>query len=416
MSLMCPLFFPDSANKLFAKALKCLFHVSSIEYLGYVVSSEGLKIDQGKLQQIPNWPPPRNLKDLQSFLGFAIFYRRFIKNYSKEISSLTSFLKKDSCSPSMRKISVNFTNSKRLSPPLQAFSTHHCRDQCIQLCLECCTESGKHPIAFNSHKLIPAELNYEIHDKEPLGIVWALKWWRDFFLSLSSPFEVLTNHNSLQYFMSSEVLTCCQAGWAEFLSEFHFSITYHPGRLATLPDALSHRDNIYPERGEDFISKNPINFQQLIKQDEVQPSRHFAVKVESFSNLIESIQKKLWQDSQYRSILQELGKGKSVQDCSLDSSSQLLLFKDGLVVPNDPTIQLSILQKRHDSPLAGHPGKEKTLKLVKRDFHWYGMTQFIKDYVSSCKQCFKNQEYLSQEVGTPQTSSNSKWSLDLSFN
>ncbi|MBW0505713.1 hypothetical protein O181_045428 [Austropuccinia psidii MF-1] len=124
-----------------------------------------------------------------------------------------------------------------------------------------------------------------------------------------------------------------------------------------------------------------MNFQQLIKKDEVQPSRYFAVKVESFSNLIDSIQKKLWQDSQYRSILEELGKGKSIKDYSIDSSSKLLFFKDQVMVPNDPTIQLSILQKRHDSPLAGHPGQEKTLKLVKRDFHQSGMTQFIKDYV-----------------------------------
>ncbi|MBW0547436.1 hypothetical protein O181_087151 [Austropuccinia psidii MF-1] len=172
--------------------------------------------------------------------------------------------------------------------------------------------------------------------------------------------------------MSSKVLTCCQARWAEFLSEFHFSITYRPGHLATLPDALSH---------------------------EVQPSRYFAVKVELFSNLIDSIHKALWQDSQYRSILQELGKGKSVQGYSLDSSSQLLLFKDWLVVPNDPTIQLSILQKRHDSPLSGHPGQEKTLKPVKQDFHWSRMTQFIKDYVSSCQQCSRNKNIHHKKFG-----------------
>ncbi|MBW0522913.1 hypothetical protein O181_062628 [Austropuccinia psidii MF-1] len=190
--------------------------------------------------------------------------------------------------------------------------------------------------------------------------------------------------------MSSKVLTRRQARWAEFLSEFHFSITYHPGHLATIPDSLSRRDDIYPEKGEDFISKNPMNFQLLIKKDEVQPSRYFAVKVESFSNLIDSIKMALWQDSQYRSILQELGKGISIQDYSLDYSSQLLLFKDWVEVPNDPTIQLSILQKCHDYPLAGHPGQEKTLKLVKWDFHWSGMTQFIKDYVSSCQQCSRN--------------------------
>ncbi|MBW0584608.1 hypothetical protein O181_124323, partial [Austropuccinia psidii MF-1] len=248
------------------------------------------------------------------------------------------------------------------------------------------------PVSASMRKLslIPAELSYEIHDKELLGIVWALKPWRAFLLSLSSPFEVLTDHSSLQYFMSSKVLTRCRAHWAEFLSEFHLSITYHPGPLATLPDALSHPDDIYPERGEDLISNNPMNFQQLIKQDGVQPSRYFAVKVESSSNLIESIQKKLCQDSQYRSILQELGKGKSVQDYSVDSSSELLLFKDWVVTPNDPTIRLRILQKHHDSPLAGHPGQEKTLKLVKWDFHWSSMTQFIQDYVSSCQQCSRN--------------------------
>ncbi|MBW0580883.1 hypothetical protein O181_120598, partial [Austropuccinia psidii MF-1] len=62
------------------------------------------------------------------------------------------------------------------------------------------SDSEKHPIAINNHKLIPEELNYEIHDKELLGIFWAIKHWTAFLLSLSSPFEVLTNHSSLQKF------------------------------------------------------------------------------------------------------------------------------------------------------------------------------------------------------------------------
>ncbi|MBW0583764.1 hypothetical protein O181_123479 [Austropuccinia psidii MF-1] len=129
--------------------------------------------------------------------------------------------------------------------------------------------------------------------------------------------------------MSSNILTHHQARWAEFLSEFHFSITYLPGGLATLPDALSCQDGVYTEMGENFISKNPMNYQNIIKQDEIQASKFFAVKVEAFSNLIESIQTSLWQDSQYRSIVQDFGKVQSVQDYSLDSSCQLLLFKIG---------------------------------------------------------------------------------------
>ncbi|MBW0482478.1 hypothetical protein O181_022193 [Austropuccinia psidii MF-1] len=159
-------------------------------------------------------------------------------------------------------------------------------------------DSGKHPIAFDSCKVLPAELNYEVHDKEPLGIVCALKHWRVYLLSLYNPFEVLKDHSSLQYFTSSKVLTHCQARWAEFLSEFHFTITYFPGRLATLPDSLSRQENVYPERGVDFISKNPQNFHQVIKQDGIHESRFFSIKAEIFSDLVDQIQKEAWQDKE----------------------------------------------------------------------------------------------------------------------
>ncbi|MBW0500913.1 hypothetical protein O181_040628 [Austropuccinia psidii MF-1] len=234
-----------------------------------------------------------------------------------------------------------------------------------------------------------------MHEKELLGIVWALKFWRAFLLSLSSPFEVFTNHYSVQYFMSSKILTCNQSFWVEF----HFSITYHHGLLATIPNALSLGDDIYLERGEYFISNNPINLQKLIKQDKFQPPRLFAVNVEAFSNFIKSIQKALWQDSHYRSILKELVKGKSVPDYSLDPSSQLLLFKYWVVVSNDPTIQLSILQNCHYSLLAGHPVQEKTFNIVKWDFHWYCITQFIKDYFSSCQQFSRNKNIHQKKFG-----------------
>ncbi|MBW0509750.1 hypothetical protein O181_049465, partial [Austropuccinia psidii MF-1] len=241
----------------------------------------------------------------------------------------------------------------------------------------------KHPIAFDSCKLLPAELNYEIHDKKLLGIVWALKLWRAFLLSLSNSFEVLTDHSSLQFFMSSKVHTCCQACWAEFLSEFHFTITYGPGRVATFPDALSRQDNMYPERGMDFASKNPQNFHKVIKQDGIQELRFFSIKVEIFSDLVEKIQKEVWQDKEYKEMLKQLARGESVTAYSFEPQAKLLLFKDRVVIPRNEEINLNILQKGHDSPFAGHPGQEKTLKIIKRDFHWAGMNQFIKDYVSS---------------------------------
>ncbi|MBW0567501.1 hypothetical protein O181_107216 [Austropuccinia psidii MF-1] len=198
--------------------------------------------------------------------------------------------------------------------------------------------------------------------------------------------------------MSSKVLTCRQACWAEFLSKFHFTITYCPGRLATLQNALSRRDDLYPERGLDFITKNPQNFHQVIKQDGVQESRFFSIKVEIFSDLVDSIQKEVWQDKDYKEILKQLARGESVPDYSLEPQAKLLLFKDRVVIPSNEELQLNILQKRHDSPLAGHPGQEKTLKLIKRNFHFSGMIQFIKDYVSSCKQCSRNKNIHHKKV------------------
>ncbi|MBW0507227.1 hypothetical protein O181_046942 [Austropuccinia psidii MF-1] len=83
-------------NNLFSKASKFVFHSSSVEYLGYVVSSDDLKMDSSNVQQILNWPQPKNIKALQSFLGFPKFYGCLIENYSKKITSLTSLLKKES--------------------------------------------------------------------------------------------------------------------------------------------------------------------------------------------------------------------------------------------------------------------------------------------------------------------------------
>ncbi|MBW0534854.1 hypothetical protein O181_074569 [Austropuccinia psidii MF-1] len=396
-------------NNLFSKSSKCVFHASSVEYLGYIVSSEGLKMDYSKDQKILNWPQPKNIKARQSFLGFSNFYHCFIENYSKKISALTSLLKEDSpfifneeALSQFQILKEAFTTAPILShfnPSLPTIVDTDASDYSLGAVLSQVNDSGKHPIVFDIYKLLPAELNYEIHDKELLVIVWALKGWRAFLLSLSDSFEVLTDHSSLQYVISSKVLTCRQARWAEFLSEFHFSITYRPGRLATLPDALSHWDGVYPDRGVDFISKNPQIFHQVLKQNEVKESRFFSIKVEVFSALVDQIQKGVWQDKDYKEILKQLARGESVSDYTLEPQAKLLLFKDRVVIPSNHELQLDILQKSHDSPLAGHPGKERTLKPIKRDFNWAGMNQIIKDYFSSCQQCSRNKNIHHKNFG-----------------
>src|SRR5690606_2532057 len=74
---------------------KCQFHVTTVEFLGYVISPNGISMDPAKVNAITSWPAPNSVRDIQVFLGFANFYRRFIKNFSKIVAPITRLLKKD---------------------------------------------------------------------------------------------------------------------------------------------------------------------------------------------------------------------------------------------------------------------------------------------------------------------------------
>ncbi|MBW0484421.1 hypothetical protein O181_024136 [Austropuccinia psidii MF-1] len=263
-------------NNLFFQASKCVFHASSVEYLGYVVSSDGLKMDSSNVQKITNWPQPFNLSlDLPISLVFSL--EMTPKKHCSHFPPPKRLFNEEYLSQ-FQILKEAFTTApvpSHLNPSIPPIVEMDTSDYSLGAVLSQVKDSEKHPISFDSCKLLPAELNYEIHDKELLGIVWDLKCLRAFLLSLSNPFEVLTDHSFLQYFMSSKVLTCC--------------------RLANLPDALSNQEDVYPERGVDFISKNPQNFHQIIKQDGIKGSVLFSIKVETFSYLVEQIKKEAWQ-------------------------------------------------------------------------------------------------------------------------
>ena len=77
------------------KPEKCHFHVKEVVFLGYIVTTTGLAIDPKKVEAILEWSAPTNVKEVQSFLGFTNFYRRFIKDYSRIAGLLTELTHKD---------------------------------------------------------------------------------------------------------------------------------------------------------------------------------------------------------------------------------------------------------------------------------------------------------------------------------
>ncbi|KAI2644394.1 Transposon Tf2-11 polyprotein [Labeo rohita] len=203
-------------HSLYLKLEKCEFHRSSVQFLGYVISAEGVQMDQGKVGAIQEWPQPLTVKELQCFLGFSNFYQRFIKDYSSITAPLTSLLKgkpKTLCwSPSAHKA---FQQLKRI------FSTapllHH-PDPELPFTVEIdasTTGVGAvlsqtvgdppllHPCAFYSQNLSPAEQNYDVGNRDLLAIKLSLEEWRHWLEGSKHPFTI-TDHKNLQYFLEPE--------------------------------------------------------------------------------------------------------------------------------------------------------------------------------------------------------------------
>ena len=81
-------------HQLYAKLSKCDFYRDRIQYLGHIILEEGISVDPEKIEAIMNWPTPRNVTDVRSFMGLAGYYRRFIEGFSKVVHAITSLQKK----------------------------------------------------------------------------------------------------------------------------------------------------------------------------------------------------------------------------------------------------------------------------------------------------------------------------------
>ena len=110
------------ANGLYCKGSKCKFYQNSMEYLGYILSPEGLCMAEDKVKAIVDWPVPRKVKDIQSFLGFANFYHRFIYEYSEILLPLTCLTRKgipwnfdDKCLATFNELKQAFTHAPILT-------------------------------------------------------------------------------------------------------------------------------------------------------------------------------------------------------------------------------------------------------------------------------------------------------------
>ena len=272
-------------NGLFVNPKKCKFSTDTVEYLGYILLPKGLWMSDNKIQTIIDWPTPRKVKDVQSFLGFANFYCCFIYAYSDIVIPLTQLTRKGiqwkwtaDCDIAFRSLRDAFTKAPVLShwiPDQQIIVKTDASDYAVAaiLSLRINETNELHPVTFYSRTLHAAELNYDVHDKELLAIFEAFKNWRHYLEGSGTPIDVITDHKNLEYFSTTKILTHRQVRWSEYLSSFNLTIRYRPGRLGVKPDALTRRWDVYPKEGDmAFSHVNPQNFRPIFTSDQLTAS------------------------------------------------------------------------------------------------------------------------------------------------
>jgi hypothetical protein len=274
---------------LYANARKCEFHRDSVEYLRYILTSDGLHMAKDKVQTILDWPEPRKVKDIQSFLGFANFYHRFIYGYSEITTPLTRLIQKNApwnfnskCHAAFNKLKEEFTHAPLLThwvPDSQIMVETDASDYALAAILSIHLSNGKiHPIAFHSCAFNPMELNYNTHDKELLAIFEAFKHWCQYLEGSRTPVDMVTDHKTLEYFTTTKLLTRCQAQWSKFLSQFNMIIQFQPRKLGVKHDALTRCWDVYYKGGNsDFTLANPSNLRPIFTQEQLSASLHSTV-------------------------------------------------------------------------------------------------------------------------------------------
>ena len=390
---------------------KCEFETKLTKYLGYIIEiGKGIRMDPEKTKAIREWQAPQSVKGVRSFLGFCNYYRLFIEDYATIVMPLIELTKKG----------VNFKWTDQENTAFEALKVQFNRDQVLAVFdpdLETRVEPdasgwatggamsqrdpllGWRPVAFYSAKHTPAECNYDIHDKELLAIVKCLKEWHSELRGCSKPFEILTDHKNLEPFTVTKKLTERQVRWSEFLSQFNFQLSHRPGKEATVPDALSRREQDVPQ---DECDSRLTERQKVVLPPTYWANSSQISRPNPFSN--DAQLHDLWiqaaQDdtawAAYSLTMDAVSKGDrvfpkdlelrlSVGDCT--TKDNLLYYRERLWLPSFEPLTTAVIQKIHDSYLGGHPGRDATISLLSRQFFWLGMNQDARRFVRNCHVC-----------------------------
>ncbi|GJW51043.1 putative reverse transcriptase domain-containing protein [Tanacetum coccineum] len=332
-------------EELYAKFYKCEFWIPKVQFLGYVIDSQGIHVDPAKIESIKDWVSPKTPTEIRQFLGLFGYYRIFIEGFSKIAKSMTKLTQKKVKFDwgDKEEAAFQLLNQKLCSAPILALPEGV--ENFIVYCdashkgLGVVLMQNKKVIVYALRQLKIHEKNYTTHDLE-LG----------------------------------KALNMRQRRWLELLSDYDYEIRYHLGKANVVVDALNRKERIKPLHVRDLVMAIGLDLPKKILEAQTEARKPENIETEDVGGmLIENLRES---DNPMKEKLEPHADGT----LCLNNRSWLPCFGD---------LRTLIMHESHKSKYSVHLGSNKMYKDMKKLYWWPNMKANIATYVSKCLTCLK---------------------------
>ena len=347
-------------NKMELRLDKCKFASTSIDYLGYLITGKGIQPTANGIAAVANFPIPRNLKEVHSFIGLSSYFRKFIEKFAVLAKPLNDLMKAGATFMFGAKELEAFETIKRklISAPILAiYSPHdpteiHCDASSVgfgAILMQRKADMKFHPVFYFSKRTSEVESRYHSFELEALAVIYALRRFRVYIYGLK--FKIVTDCESLKLTLNKKDVSPRIARWALELQSYDYEVEHRIGTKMQHVDALSRVTNIM------VIEDNTLEFNLSVCQSK---------------------------DSKILSIRENLEKN---EDQQFEMRNGLVYKKyNGTVLFYVPeTMETNILHRYHDG--MGHLGIEKTMNTIRCNYWFPKMKQKVETYIRNCLKC-----------------------------
>jgi hypothetical protein len=350
-------------NKIYLKFSKCSFAQKSMEYLGNIISVDGVDTDPAKTTAMLQWPRPATVTELRGFLGLTGYYRKFVKGYGILSKPLTQLLRKKAFewSPDADK-AFQTLKSAMMSTPVLALpnfnevftiETDACADGIGAILMQ----RGQ-PVAFLSKALGEKHKHLSIYDKEFLALLMAVDKWRQYIQH--QEFIIKTDHQSLTYLNEQTLHSDIQRKAMSRLMGLKFKILYNKGKDNLAADALSRVAHVMHMQAVFVVQ--PFWIQEVVNS---------------------------YQTDQFaQDLLAQLAvTSPNADGFSLDNG---VIRQDNKIwIGHNSALQTKLIATFHASAIGGHSGSQVTYMKLKQVFTWKGLKMDVEKFVKQCSICQK---------------------------